>query len=147
MPILNKLKILFALFFIIESSILFSQTNDLENTKWELTKLVLKENNQIIIPTKYYFISFGNNRYQYSLEKNKCGGEYELLEKNKIVFGSSGCTRVCCDGDISDHISYSGVFNFRKTGSSLILFNDKRYYEFRNNHTNTSYNSSTLSTK
>jgi hypothetical protein len=124
------LKVLLTLILSFEASNLLSQTNHLKYTKWKLKKVEIIETNQKIIPIKHYYISFEKDRYQYNLEKNTCGGKYSFINKDKINFGSPGCTRVCCDGDISDFITYSGECKFQIENNILTLFYDRKIYKF-----------------
>lgn len=85
---------------------------------------------EIIYPEKSYFISFQNGAFNYSLEKNKCYGKYSPLKGGVNIYDTGGCTKICCDGDISDKLSYRGKFEAKMTGGKLILKSEKRIYEF-----------------
>ena len=109
---------------------IFPQTNTLNNSKWKLNKIEDKVTGDVYLSQAYYFIGFNNGTLSYSLQRNNCGGTYEVIDSNKIEIKTGPCTKICCDRDLSDLINYAGVVEVKVVKDRLILITGNRIYYF-----------------
>ena len=100
--------------------------------KWELTAIKFYPRDEIIIPTKDYWVEFGEEgRLSFKKEANTCHTKYETSGRDKLTINNQiACTKMCCDGDISDKLNYQDVTEYEIKGDQLILTTKDRKFEF-----------------
>jgi heat shock protein HslJ len=45
-------------------------------------------------------------QYTLNLDVNTCFGHYQILNKGKIDIGAMACTKVCCDSEFAEDLSF-----------------------------------------
>lgn len=98
--------------------------------RWELQSIKLTPQDEIIIPTKEYWIEMKDGQFNFNKETNTCRGQLELLKNNRIAIKSPfACTKMCCDKDISDQLTYGDVTNYTIKKNKLTLIAPDRKFE------------------
>lgn len=107
--------------------------------KWELQAIKLSPQDEIIIPTKAYWVNFSMDTYEayqeeifaFKKEANTCRSQFKLLKNKKIeIKAPFACTKMCCDRDISDQLTYGDVTNYSIQNNKLTLIAPNRKFEF-----------------
>jgi len=99
--------------------------------KWKLSAIKFFPQDEIIVPQKDYFVEFIDTRFHFNKEVNKCQAKYKIsLPDNIQIAAEAGCTKMCCDKDISDELMYQNVSTFSVERNKLTLKGEGRKFEF-----------------
>jgi len=99
--------------------------------KWLLKAIKFYPQDEIIVPTKDYFLEFAERKINFNMEVNDCFTKYKILSPSKIlIVDTMGCTKKCCDKDISDKLQYNTVNTYMLKNDKLTLQSDNKKFEF-----------------
>lgn len=99
--------------------------------KWMLTAIKFYPQDEIIIPTKDYWIDVSETNFVFKKEANTCHTTWESLDRAGIKINPQiACTKMCCDGDISDKLTYEKVNQYELKKDKLVLTAPDRKFEF-----------------
>ncbi len=98
--------------------------------QWKLTAIKYFPQDEIVMPKKDYWVEFSQDKINYKLEVNTCFMGYKITGLGELKTGQAGCTKMCCDKDISEKLRYSAVQTYEFKGDRLILSTDKEHFEF-----------------
>jgi len=99
--------------------------------KWKLSAIKFFPQDEIIIPSKDYFVEFIDTKFHFNKEVNRCQTKFKISLPDKIqIEAEAGCTKMCCDKDISDELMYQEASTFMVEGNKLTLKGEGRKFEF-----------------
>lgn len=99
--------------------------------KWTLKSIKYYPQDEIVIPQKDYWVEFTDTKINFNKEVNTCLTNYQLLGRDRLqIEAAVGCTKKCCDKDISDKLTYAQATSYTISDKKMTLKTPDRVFEF-----------------